>query len=120
MNRFRFFFILICISLLCVSCRKNRSDDITLDNSDSLSLAVDIEWAVINEPFVIFRESQEWDAKDVGHGKKGEILQITGYSWSSKNEKWVKFEKGFLPLKSVRVFSNRYQAANVSKEMTEE
>lgn len=108
------------VSVLCISCTKKRSDEIVLDNSNPLAFAIDIEWAVIIDPYVTFRETHEWTSKDLGHGKKGEILQVIGYSYSSENEKWVKFENGFLPIKSVQVYSNRYQAAKVSKGIIEE
>ncbi len=110
--------IFICIAGL-TSCKREKSSNINLDNYDPLALAVDIEWAVISEPYVIFRDVQEWNGKDLGRGKKGEVLKVLGYSYSSENEKWVKFEKGYLPLKTVKVFSNKFQADKISKGFTE-
>lgn len=120
MKKFCLFLILICVSLLCVSCKKNRRvEQIKLDSSEPLALAVDVEWAVVTDPYVTFREDKEWTSKDTGHVKKGEILKVLGYSYSSKNERWVKFEQGFLPLKCVTVYSNRFQAEKVSKGLEE-
>ncbi|MCQ2597037.1 MAG: hypothetical protein MJ181_04240 [Treponema sp.] len=110
---------ILSLSAFFYSCRDEKAAEITLDNSDPLALAVDVEWAVINEPYVAFRENQEWTGKDVAHGKRGEVLQVKGFSYSSEGEKWVKFEKGFLPSKSVLVFSNRFQAETSAKGMAE-
>lgn len=111
--------LFIFLTLPFCSCKGDKAPEITLDNSDPLALAVDVEWAVINEPYVTFRENQEWTAKDSGHGKRGEVLRVNGFSYSSEGEKWVKFDKGFLPYKSVLVFSNRFQAETSAKGMTE-
>lgn len=110
--------IFICLTTLS-SCKRDKALNINLDTSDPLALAVDIEWAVISEPYVIFRDVQEWNGKDLGRGKKGEVFKVLGYSYSSENEKWVKFEKGFLPLSNVKVFSNKFQAEKVSKGFLE-
>lgn len=115
MKRFLLFLILVLISFSWVSCKKNRNTEISLDTSDPLALAVDVEWAVVTDPYVTFHEDKEWNSKDAGHVKKGEILKVLGYSYSSKNERWVKFEQGFLPLRCVTVYSNRFQAEKISK-----
>ena len=106
-------------SLLFFSCSKNREKEIILADSDSLALAVDIEWAVISDPYVTFREEHEWESKETAHGKRGDVLQVKGTSYSTENEKWVKFSEGFLPAKSVKIFSNKFQAENISRGMTE-
>ncbi|MCQ2572305.1 MAG: hypothetical protein MJ182_00235 [Treponema sp.] len=111
---------LLLLTVIFAGCKRDKSLSIELDNNEPLALAVDIEWAVISEPYVIFRSIQEWNGKDSGHGKKGEVLQVKGYSYSSTNEKWVKFEKGYLPLKSVQIFTNKYQADKVGKGYSEE
>lgn len=111
--------LLLILTVFLFGCKKDKSLIIELDNSEPLALAVDVEWAVISEPYVTFRHVQEWDGKESGHGKKGDVLQVKGYSYSSANEKWVKFEKGYLPLKSVQIFTNKYQADKVGKGYSE-
>ncbi|MCQ2584172.1 MAG: hypothetical protein MJ185_01165 [Treponema sp.] len=112
--------LLLILTVFLSGCKRDKSLNIELDNSEPLALAVDIEWAVLSEPYVTFRDVQEWDGKESGHGKKGDVLQVKGYSYSSTNEKWVKFEKGYLPLKSVQIFTNKFQADKVGKGYTEE
>ncbi len=114
------FLLLFVLTVFLAGCKRDKSLNIELDNSEPLALAVDIEWAVISEPYVTFRDVQEWNGKDSGHGKKGDVLQVKGYSYSSSNEKWVKFEKGYLPVKSVQIFSNKFQADKVGKGYSEE
>lgn len=119
MKRLYFLIILTSIFLLIVSCKKNRSETIILDSHDPLALAVDVEWAVVTDPYVTFHEDKEWNTKQNGHVKKGEVLKVTGYSYSSTNEKWVKFENGYLPLKSVSIYTNKFQAENASRSFEE-
>ena len=109
--------LLIWLSLFS-GCKREKMLNIQLDNSDPLALAVDIEWAVVSDPYITFREEKAWTSKELGHGKKGDVLMVKGYAFSSENEKWVRFEDGFLPLKSVKIFSNKFQAMAASKEIS--
>lgn len=119
MKRFYLLIALLVFSCLVFSCKKNRSENIEFDSYDPLALAVDVEWAVVTDPYVTFHEDKEWNTKQNGHVKKGEVLKVIGYSYSSTNEKWVKFEKGYLPLKSVTVYTNKFQAENASRSFEE-
>jgi len=120
MRKTLFLILIVLCTVQFSSCKRDKSLNIELDNTEPLALAVDIEWAVISDPYVTFREVQEWTGKDSGHGKKGDVLQVKGYSYSSTNEKWVKFDNGYLPLKSVKIFTNKFQADKIGKGYSEE
>ena len=93
----------------------NLYESIIFDNSHPLALAPDVEWAVVTEPYAVFRESDEWGGSTAGHCRKGEILQVKGKSVDAQKENWYYFEGGWLPQSCVSIFSNRYKAETVSK-----
>ena len=98
-------------------CAKKSSEVIVFDNSHPLALAPDVEWAVVTEPYAVFRDTDEWGAGTVGHCRKGEILQVKGKSVDAAKENWYYFEGGWLPQSCVSIFSNRYKAETVSKSL---
>lgn len=110
-------FILLIIVFIFSSCSKKAEEVIVFDTSHPLALAPDVEWAVIIEPYAVFRVEDDWGADTAGHSRKGEILQIKGKSVDSANENWYYFDGGWLPQSCVSVFSNRYKAESVSKNL---
>ncbi len=96
-------------------CAKKSSEVIVFDNSHPLALAPDVEWAVVTEPYAVFKETDEWGAATAGHCRKGEILQVLGKAVDAQKENWYYFEGGWLPQSCVSIFSNRYKAETVSK-----
>lgn len=110
-----FYYLLI---ILCfISCNKKTSDVIIFDNSYPLALAPDVEWAVVTEPYAVFRENDEWGAPTAGHCRKGEILQVKGKAVDAAKDNWYYFEGGWLPQNCVSIFSNRYKAQTVSNNL---
>ena len=99
------------------SCKKNSTETIIFDDSHPLALAPDVEWAVVTEPYAVFRESDEWGGATAGHCRKGEILQVLGKSVDAQKENWYYFEGGWLPQNCVSIFSNRYKAQTVSNRL---
>ena len=108
-------FILFLIFTGLTSCQKKTTEPIVFDNSHPLALAPDVEWAVVTEPYAVFRESDEWGAATGGHCRKGEILQVMGKSVDADRENWYYFEGGWLPQSCLSIFSNRYKAETASK-----
>lgn len=98
-------------------CAKQKA--IALDERNSLSLAPDIQWAVVKEPYVAYRTDKSWDSQTAGYEKKGEILQVLGTSNAEDGGVWLKFDGGYLPASAVTIESNRYKAERASKIMTE-
>lgn len=118
-KQFIFLLSIFLISSVLASCNKDKNLNISLDNSEPLALAVDVEWAVVTDSYVTFRSDKDWNSSDKGHAKKGAVLKVIGYSYSKENEKWVKFEEGYLPIKSVIVYSNKYQAVSEARKLEE-
>ena len=104
-------------SALFSSCQKKAAEPIVFDNSHPLALAPDVEWAVVTEPYAVFKEKDEWGAASVGHCRKGEILQVKGKAVDAAKDTWYYFEGGWLPQSCLSIFSNRYKAETVSKNL---
>ena len=118
-NLFASAFILMIFACIFSGCKKNNTETIVFDNTHPLALAPDVEWAVVTEPYAVFKNEDKWNASTAGHCRKGEILQVIGKSVDSSNESWYFFEGGWLPQSCVSIFSNRYKAETVSKSITE-
>lgn len=113
-------FLILILSVLFVSCQKKGTETIVFDNTHPLALAPDVEWAVVTEPYAVFKETDEWGAATAGHCRKGEILQVKGKSMDAAKENWYYFDGGWLPQSCVSIFSNRYKAETVSNNLTNE
>ena len=113
-------FVLIFLMALLSSCQKKTAETIVFDNSHPLALAPDVEWAVVTEPYAVLRTEDDWSASTEGHCRKGEILQVKGKSVDAAKEIWYYFEGGWLPQSCVSIFSNRYKAETVSKNLVNE
>ncbi len=117
-NKFHLISFLIFIMISVFSgCNKKSAENIVFDNSYPLALAPDVEWAVVTEPYAVYKETNDWGAATTGHVRKGEILQIKGKAVDSKMENWYYFEGGWLSQTSISVFNNRYKAESVSKTL---
>ena len=114
-NKIILFVLLSILSALFISCSKKSEEKIIFDNSQPLALAPDVEWAVVVEPYAVFRDTNEWSAATAGHCRKGEILQVKGKTVDAAKANWYFFEGGWLPQSCVAIFSNRYKAETVSK-----
>jgi len=111
----------ICFALIFIvclsSCNRKDEDVITLDNSEPLALAPDVEWAVITDPYAAYKTELGWTSAVAGHCRKGEILQIKGKSVDKNKENWYYFENGWLPGNCLSVFNNRLKAKAVSEQL---
>ena len=113
-------FLIIILLAGLSSCQKKTAEPIVFDDTHPLALAPDVEWAVVTEPYAVFRKTDEWGAATEGHCRKGEILQVKGKSVDSDKVNWYYFEGGWLPQDCVSIFSNRYKAETVSKNLVDE
>ena len=112
-----FLILIITIPSVFSSCKRKTNESIVFDNTHPLALAPDVEWAVVTEPYAVFRDTDEWGSSTGGHCRKGEILQVKGKSVDAAKENWYFFEGGWLPQNCVSIFSNRYKAQTVSNNL---
>lgn len=109
---------LFLISLVFVSCV--RKEKIVFDSSEPLAMAMDVEWAVVSDPYVGFRSSPGFENDVKAHGRMGDVIMVLGkryYQQDGKNVFWYSFESGWLEENSVRVYDNKLKAENASKEL---
>lgn len=104
-------------ALFLISCEKKEEDVIVFDNSEPLSLAPDIEWAVVKDPYAAYKSEIGWESSVVGHSRKGDILQVKGKSIDSNKEVWYYFENGWLSENCLTIYSNRLKAQSVSQKL---
>ncbi len=107
--------VLVCgaaLALLCAGCRKEKP--IEFDESEPLSLAPDVSWAVVREPYAALREAAGWDSETAGSCLKAEIFQIIGKSVSSDGAVWYELAGGWLPADAVSVYNNRFRAGTAA------
>ena len=101
---------LLFLAILLVSCHKKQEEVIAFDDTYPLSLAPDVEWALITDPYAAFRSDIDWNADITGHVRRGEILQIYAKSTDKQKNTWYKFEEGWLPQTCLAVYTNRDKA----------
>ena len=99
------------------SCQKNddKSESVLFDESHPYAISPDVEWAVITEPYVGFHEEANRNSSSNSYCRKGEILQVEGFSINEEHETWYLFEKGWIPASSLVVYKNRYKAESAVK-----
>ena len=96
------------------SCEK-QEDTIVFDEEYPLALSPSVQWAVIKEPYAAYKSSFSWDAKVIGHCRRGEILQVLGRCLDEEGKNWCYFENGWLPESCLNIYSNRLKAQRVSE-----
>ena len=115
----RLFFVLIGIItiLTCFSCKKNKEEVIIFDQTHPLSLAPDIEWALVTDPYAAYKSSTDWNAEITGHCRRGEILMVYAKSMDKEKNVWYQFEDGWLPQKCLKIYTNRYKAQTAAEAL---
>ena len=109
--------ILILLPTILISCSKKQEEVIVFDSSEPLSLAPDIEWALITDPYAAYKENMEWNAEVTGHCRRGEILMVYAKSMDKEKTVWYKFEEGWLPEKCLKIYTNRYKAQTAAENL---
>ena len=71
--------LILILILLSTSCTKKQEEVIFFDDSNPLSLAPDVEWALVTDPYAAYRETTDWNSKILNHCRRGEILQFFLY-----------------------------------------
>ena len=103
--------------LLSTSCTKKQEEVIVFDDSNPLSLAPDVEWALVTDPYAAYREATDWNSKILNHCRRGEILQVYAKSIDKEKTVWYKFEEGWLPETCLSIYANRYKAITAAGKL---
>ena len=117
MKKFLIFAFIISAAFLCFSCNQKKEEVIELNESHPLSLAPDISWALITDPYAAYRSETDWNADITSHCRRGEILQVYAKSLDNNKTVWYKFEQGWLPETCLSIYSNRYKAQTAAENL---
>ena len=110
-------FIALSLVFLCLfsSCSKKK----VIDNAslNQASLVPGVEWAVVQDPYVAFKENPGFDENVVSHARRGEIFEVKGKTTvtsgkgsSKRSDTWYKFEPGWLEANVVMIYNNKLKA----------
>ncbi len=115
-----FFLISLFFTLNLSSCSKRNSDGISLDNSDPLALAPDVQWAVVKDPYAAFRNDTSWTADAAGYCRQGEVFPILAMTYVDDDkggQTWYRFKDGWLPGSLLSVYPNKLRAAKAASAL---
>ena len=110
---FAAFLFFLCLSLS--SCFR-RQEEPLIDISAAESLVPGEQWALIIEPYAAYRIKPSFTAGISAHGRQGDIEKVDGtfIDTDSVSDEhgmlWYCFSSGWLPEKTVRVYSNKLKA----------
>ena len=111
--KLNFFFLILIIPLFFSGCFfKDKNKVIDISQAEQISSIE--KWAVVTDSYVALKADAGNSGTIISHARKGDIFQIKGNKIVSteknKNDIWYKLENGWLPEKSIRIFSNKLQA----------
>lgn len=113
--------ILVCIlfSVLCLMTGCKRRSAI-IDLTEAPILQVDSQWALVLDPYAIYREEPGLEATATGYGRRGDLQELKGRRMITENKvttTWYQFELGWLPETSVQIYSNQLKAATAARDL---
>lgn len=108
--------LLFFLSFFSLSCSKTKPISLELKNPDCMN--PDIQWALINEPFVAYRSEGDFDSNITAHGRLGDVERIIGVL-RTKDLVWYRFSKGWLDASSILVYDTELKAQTGSKYLLE-
>ena len=115
------FILVVVIAVVCgalfTGCKRNKEEVILFDNTHPLSLAPDVEWALITDPYAAYRTDTDWNSTITNHCRRGEILQVYAKSIDKEKTVWYKFEEGWLPQNCLSIYANRYKAQTAAESL---
>ncbi|MBQ7367834.1 MAG: hypothetical protein IJW57_11515 [Spirochaetaceae bacterium] len=113
--------LLVCIlfSALCLMTGCKRRSAI-IDLTEAPILQVDSQWALVLDPYAIYREEPGLAATATGYGRRGDLQELKGLRIMTENKVttiWYQFDSGWLPETSVQIYSNQLKAATAAREL---
>ncbi len=111
-----FLCVMVCVSGGCFL----RPAEKTVELPETPSLSGGYGWGVITEPYTSFLDTPGRQGIIAAHGRRGEILEVAARRIVNDDNVpriWFRFEQGWLPETSVRIFSNIYQARTAAAEL---
>ena len=104
-------------SLTLSGCSKRAG---IIDLSQAPLLPVDSRWAVVIDPYAIYRKEPSLSATVAGYGRRGAVQEIIGQRIILEEKKqviWYEFSSGWLPETAIQVYSNELKAQSAANEL---
>ncbi|MCI1208054.1 MAG: hypothetical protein LKF96_01235 [Treponema sp.] len=120
MKAFPFFLLLLAVLSLPGCFLKPHEETVHFDTANPLSLAPDIEWVAITEPYVGFHSMPDWSSAVSEYCRRGDVFQIEGKKLTETGKGqvwWYLFDAGWLPQSAVAVYSNRFKALTAASQL---
>jgi len=102
-----------------LSC-SGKKNQIVFDNSDPLSTDVEVQWAIITDPYAACRAEPSYESETINHFRKGVLVQIKGQQTVKTDglyEKWYNFDEGWVTGSALKVYSNKLKAEKALKSL---
>lgn len=123
MNKKIFFAVFLFFLCLSLSSCFRRQEEPLIDISAAESLVPGEQWALIIEPYAAYRIKPSFTAGISAHGRQGDIEKVSGTfidadsAFRERAMLWYCFSSGWLPEKTVRVYSNKLKAEFAAGKM---
>ncbi len=112
-----------------ISCKNQKK--IEIDSSNVVGITPDLEWAVVQLPYVAFRKDADFSSEVTFHARKGDIFLVKGkknisFFIESENPKdkptlktscWYYFSEGWLEENNIAIYDTKLKALEVSKKI---
>ena len=90
------------------------------DKSDPYAFDIEVEWAVVTDPYAVCRTDVGYECQITNHFRKGDIRRIIGEKSKKIDERmevWYCFEEGWIPSTAIKIYSNKLKAIRAVEEM---
>ena len=91
-----------------------------IDMTSAPLLQVDAEWALVVDPYALYRSEPSLSAPTAGYGRRGDLQEVQGRRIVTENKEqtlWLQFDLGWLPETSVQLYTNQLKAASAAREL---
>lgn len=113
--------VFLCFITLCgfflLSCEKRSG---VIDLSSAPLLLVDSQWALVMDPYALYRSEPSVSATTASYGRRGDLQEVKGQRIVTEKKQqviWYQFESGWLPDSSVQIYSNELKARSAAKNL---
>ncbi|WP_428768361.1 hypothetical protein V1L52_07365 [Treponema sp. HNW] len=100
-----------------------QKDEPLIDISAAEAIVPGERWALIIEPYAAYRIKPSSFASVSAHGRQGDIEKVSGTFididdvHAVQGSLWYRFSSGWLPEKTVRIYSNKLKAEFAAGKM---
>ena len=102
------FIFIIMITTVFSGCFMKKTEEEIILPEDSPFYTND--WAVVIDPYTPYYKNPSDDSDIEGYARRGDALDVKGRKIINSKDIWYSFEKGWMPEKVLKVYSNQRKA----------